>query len=149
MLFQLGLSVYSLRLADRRDRAGDPRQEQNSQKENMLRMLTRALVCTAVLTGSVLVADGQQEAMQLVEKAIVFAKANGKDKVLAEISTLKGTFDKGEIYVFAYDLNGVVLASSEKSQTDRQEHGRDAGFGWQNVPEGHHRHCQEARFRMG
>ena len=76
----------------------------------MLRMLTRGLVCTAVLTGSVLVADGKQDATQLVEKAIAFAKANGKDKVLAEISTLKGPFDKGEIYVFAYDLNGVVLA---------------------------------------
>lgn len=76
----------------------------------MLRLLARSMVCTAMLVGTVLAADEKQEAIQLVEKAIVFAKANGKDKALAEISTLKGVFDKGEMYVFVYDMTGVVVA---------------------------------------
>jgi signal transduction histidine kinase len=37
-------------------------------------------------------------------------KYQGKEKALAEISTPKGMFDKGELYVFAYDLQGVMLA---------------------------------------
>ena len=80
-------------------------------------MLMRGMIfCTVVLTGSVLAADEKQEATKLVESAIVFAKANGKDKALAEINTSKGTFDKGELYVFAYDMNGVVLAHPKNAK---------------------------------
>ena len=38
-----------------------------------------------------------------MDKAAAFVEAQGKEKALAEISTAKGQFDKGEIYVFAYD----------------------------------------------
>jgi cytochrome c len=50
------------------------------------------------------------EAKALVDKAAAFMKANGKDKALAEISKSKGQFDKGELYVFAYDLTGTMVA---------------------------------------
>jgi hypothetical protein len=61
------------------------------------------------LTGAA-VASSVAEATALVDKAIAFYKANGKDKALAEFSNPKGQFVKGELYIFILDLNGVVLA---------------------------------------
>jgi cytochrome c len=81
----------------------------------MLRSFMGCLACAVTLTGQ-LVADEKQDAVALVEKAIVFAKAKGKDKVLAEISTPGGAFDRGELYVFAYDFSGVVLAHPKNAK---------------------------------
>lgn len=50
------------------------------------------------------------DAKALVEKAAAYVKAQGKEKTLAEISKPGGMFDKGESYVFAYDLQGVIVA---------------------------------------
>lgn len=55
-------------------------------------------------------ASEKEDAKALVEKAVAYAAANGKEKAMAEISLPKGPFDKGELYVFAYDLQGVVVA---------------------------------------
>ena len=52
----------------------------------------------------------QKEAKALVEKATAFAEANGKDAAIKEINLAKGQFDKGELYVFAYGMNGQVIA---------------------------------------
>jgi cytochrome c len=54
------------------------------------------------------------EAKAMIEKAATWFKKYGKEKTLAEI-TLAGTDKKGEfldrdLYIFAYDFNGVVLA---------------------------------------
>jgi cytochrome c len=49
-------------------------------------------------------------AVTLVDKAAAFVQAQGKEKALTEISSAKGQFDKGEVYVFAYDLQGVIVA---------------------------------------
>lgn len=75
-----------------------------------MRTLTRCLACAAVVATPYLWADEKRDAVDLVEKAILFAKTNGREKVLAELNTPKGLFDKGELYVFAYDFNGVVVA---------------------------------------
>lgn len=61
------------------------------------------------VTGAAL-ASSAAEATALVDKAIAFYKANGKDKAFAEFSNSKGQFVKGELYIFILDLNGVVLA---------------------------------------
>ncbi len=37
-------------------------------------------------------------------------KYQGREKAVAEISRPRGMFDKGELYVFAYDLQGVMIA---------------------------------------
>ncbi|OGP53534.1 MAG: cache type 2 domain-containing protein [Deltaproteobacteria bacterium RBG_13_52_11] len=50
------------------------------------------------------------EAKALAEKAAGFLKAHGKEKTLAEISKPGGQFDKGEMYVYAFDMTGTVLA---------------------------------------
>jgi cytochrome c len=55
-------------------------------------------------------ATDTDDARKLVKQAAAYVKYQGKEKALAEISTPKGMFDKGELYVFAYDLNGVMLA---------------------------------------
>jgi len=52
----------------------------------------------------------RDEAKTLVKRAAAYVKYQGKQKALAEISTPKGMFDKGELYVFAYDLQGVMIA---------------------------------------
>jgi cytochrome c len=55
-------------------------------------------------------ASGKDDAKDLVKKAAAYVKYQGKEKALAEINKPKGMFDKGETYVFAYDLQGVMVA---------------------------------------
>ena len=51
-----------------------------------------------------------EQAKALVEKAIAFYKANGKEKALAEFSKPKGQFVKGDLYIFAYNPKGTLIA---------------------------------------
>jgi len=62
------------------------------------------------LSAAVSHAADREDAKALVKRAAAYVKYQGKEKALAEISTPKGMFDKGELYVFAYDLQGVMLA---------------------------------------
>ena len=55
-------------------------------------------------------AASQKDAKALVEKAAAYLKANGKDATIKEINQVKGQFDKGELYVFAYDMSGKIIA---------------------------------------
>jgi len=52
----------------------------------------------------------RQEAKALVEKAIAYYKANGREKALAEFSNPKGPFVKGHLYIFAYNPEGTIIA---------------------------------------
>ena len=51
-----------------------------------------------------------EEAKALVEKAIAFYKANGKEKALADFCKSKGQFTKGDLYIFAYNPMGTIIA---------------------------------------
>jgi len=51
------------------------------------------------------------EAKKLVEKAIAFVTANGEEKALKEFNNPKSKFVKGDLYVFALDPKGVMLAN--------------------------------------
>jgi signal transduction histidine kinase len=55
-------------------------------------------------------AGTEAEAKAMVEKAIAYYKANGKDKAFAEVSNNKGQFVKEDLYVTVYDMNGKCLA---------------------------------------
>jgi signal transduction histidine kinase len=55
-------------------------------------------------------AAGKDDAKSMVKNAAASVKYQGKGKALAEISRPRGMFDKGEVYVFAYDLQGVMVA---------------------------------------
>jgi len=52
----------------------------------------------------------QEAAKAMVKKAAAFMKANGEAKTLEEINDLKGQFVKGELYLFAIDLQGHMIA---------------------------------------
>jgi ABC-type uncharacterized transport system substrate-binding protein len=88
----------------------------------MMKKILVLLVAALVLVGmeNILVAEqrkeqgSKEEAKAMIEKAAEWFKKYGKEKTLAEI-TRAGTEKKGEfidrdLYIFAYDYNGVVLA---------------------------------------
>jgi cytochrome c len=50
------------------------------------------------------------DAKAMVEKAAQFYQENGKEKALQEFNNPSGQFVQGELYVFAYDLTGTVIA---------------------------------------
>jgi cytochrome c len=57
----------------------------------------------------------KDDAKALVQDAVKFAKANGKDKFFDEVRSPKGKFHfqegtKKGLYIFVYDEKGVVLA---------------------------------------
>lgn len=75
----------------------------------MKRILTVLFI--ALLPVSIVLASGQaDQAKNMVDQAATFFNANGKDKALAEFNNPKGKFVKGELYIFAYDLNATVIA---------------------------------------
>ncbi len=45
-----------------------------------------------------------------VDSAVKYANENGKDRALREFNDKNGAFFKGDLYVFAYDINGNTLA---------------------------------------
>ena len=77
-------------------------------------MLKRMLM---VLAGAVLfcgAASAEEwtkgDAMKMVEKANSYYKANGREKLLAELNTRNGQFHKGSLYVIAVDMKHNMLA---------------------------------------
>jgi cytochrome c len=80
--------------------------EERAMKRTIAILIVIGLSSFAVLS----YAADRDDAKRLVKQAAAYVKYQGKEKALAEISTPKGTFDKGELYVFAYDLQGVMLA---------------------------------------
>lgn len=70
-------------------------------------------VCFCLCTVNLVSAIHQtmfEEARSLVEKAAAFLKANGREKALMEFNKRDGKFVRGELYVFVYDLDGVMVA---------------------------------------
>ena len=53
----------------------------------------------------------QAETEALVKEAIAFAKTNGKEAAIKEITKVGGKFHRhgGELYVFIYDMDGKVV----------------------------------------
>jgi len=47
---------------------------------------------------------------RFVDNASVYAQEHGRDAALREFNNVNGTFIKGDLYVFAYDMNGTVIA---------------------------------------
>jgi hypothetical protein len=60
-------------------------------------------------------AQTRPDAEAMVKKAIAYAKANGVEKALQEVSDPSGPFTKGELYIFVYDLSGNVMAHGAKT----------------------------------
>lgn len=54
--------------------------------------------------------DKKAEARAMVEQAAAFLSEHGREKGLAVMNKPDGQFVKGDLYVFAFDLNGVMAA---------------------------------------
>ena len=68
------------------------------------------LTMMASLLATSAIAGPKEDAVALVEKAIAHVKAVGKEKALADFNDPKGAFVKGDIYVFAYSMDGMITA---------------------------------------
>lgn len=73
-----------------------------------------ALVLTVFLVVSFAYAQGQfgtaEEAKALMNKAVTYLKANGKDKAFEAFNNKKGAFVNKDLYIFVLDLNGKILS---------------------------------------
>jgi cytochrome c len=81
----------------------------------MRRTLGTLLCLPALCLGLVAQDASPAETEALVKEAIAFAKANGKDAAIKEITRAGGKFHRhgGELYVFIYDLDGKVIAHGQ------------------------------------
>lgn len=79
---------------------------------------------TLIVFGVVYLAQAStaEEAKAFAEKAAAFFKANGKDKAVAEFNNPNGQFKKGDLYVFAQDFNGIMLANGGNPKLAGQNH---------------------------
>ena len=80
---------------------------------------TRRLFLTAAVAATTLTAlpaaqassvATRDEAVAMVKKAIAYAKANGKDKMLAEVNAKAAQFIDRDLYIYVADEKGLVLA---------------------------------------
>ncbi len=73
-----------------------------------------AIVLLMGLVAGLACADDKGTAVVLVKSAVAYIAANGVEKGLDVLNDPKSEFVKGELYVFAYDMNGVMMANSFK-----------------------------------
>jgi len=52
----------------------------------------------------------QEDLVAFVDEAVAYAKDNGRTAALAEFSNPNGSFVRGELYIYAYDFDGITLA---------------------------------------
>lgn len=74
----------------------------------MKKMLMVAVMLFAF--GGMVYASEKDAAKEMVNQAVAFVQAKGRDAAIAEFNNPKGQFVKGELYVFAYDLTATMLA---------------------------------------
>ena len=81
----------------------------------------KRVLCSTVLVAFFVVVGGAHlafagatldDAKALVEKAVAYWKAHGREQALAEMNNPKGQFVKGELYIVAQDFKGNVLANA-------------------------------------
>jgi cytochrome c len=81
----------------------------------MKKMIVVACVLAGLLGGFAFASE-KDTAKALVDEAVAFFNSQGKEKALAEISTSKGVFDKGELYVFVYDFQATIVAHPKNAK---------------------------------
>jgi len=90
----------------------------------------------------------EKDAMAMADKAVAYAKASGRDKLIAEVNGKNPDFIQGELYVVVYGIDGMRLAHPinaklvgksvlDIADVDGKEYGkemvavaRDKGKGW-------------------
>jgi putative tryptophan/tyrosine transport system substrate-binding protein len=89
-------------------------------KKKWICLLAAVVLCwtlSAVLAAQNNSQGTKEEARAMVEKAVEWFKKYGREKTLAEITRggteKKGEFKDRDLYVFAYDFNGVCMAQGD------------------------------------
>jgi signal transduction histidine kinase len=59
-------------------------------------------------------ATTKDELVAFVNEAKEFALSSGEESALTEFSNVSGKFNRGELYIFAYDYTGTVMAHGAK-----------------------------------
>lgn len=54
--------------------------------------------------------DPVSEMVSFVKEAVAYAKATPREEALAEFSDRNGSFFRGNLYIYAYDFDGVTIA---------------------------------------
>jgi hypothetical protein len=75
---------------------------------NFKRLLAALLINIAMIGATFAATPDQAKA--LVDKALAYVKANGTEKAYKEFNTPGSQFFDGELYIFAYDMQGNNLA---------------------------------------
>jgi cytochrome c len=76
----------------------------------MKRLVLAFVISFFIFSVAYAAADSADEAKVMVEKAVAFIKANGKDKAFAEFTDKQGKFIDRHLYIFVVDLTGITLA---------------------------------------
>ncbi len=75
------------------------------------KIMTLIAVCVfASFSGYAAEKSTPEAAKKMVEQAVAYSEANGEENAIKEINRSDGQFVKGELYVFAYDINAVMKA---------------------------------------
>jgi signal transduction histidine kinase len=76
--------------------------------------MRRIILSCMLVFASTLIMDApgatKNEAIAMTKKAIDFYKANGAEKAFEAIKQPNGKFHKGELYIYTYDMEGVVTS---------------------------------------
>ena len=67
-------------------------------------------LATLLLLAGLAAAAPKDDAVGLVQDAAKFMKSKGREAALQECAKPDGPWVKGELYVFAYDFQGVIVA---------------------------------------
>lgn len=87
----------------------------------MKRVIVGLLVLVVSLLSSNLMAADyanptKEDLVAFVNEAVDYVHKEGKEKALAEFMNKDGKFFRGELYIYAYDFDGNVLAHGAKPQ---------------------------------
>jgi cytochrome c len=73
-------------------------------------MVSVVILCMAIGLAYAQDRGTAEEAKAMLDKAVAYYKANGPEKSFATFNDPKGPFVNKDLYIFAVDLNGKVLA---------------------------------------
>jgi cytochrome c len=81
--------------------------------KNILKMMAVGLLALGIQASAVAEEKKRtpEEAVAMVKRGVAYIKEVGQDKAIAEFNNQKGKFVDGSLYIFAYDMKGINLAS--------------------------------------
>ncbi|HEY3276874.1 MAG TPA: cache domain-containing protein [Syntrophorhabdaceae bacterium] len=91
----------------------------------MKRIVSVMILVLMVSVGVAFIANAatMDDAKVLVDKALVYMKAHGLERTIAEVNgNPKGQLTKGDLYVIIQDFNGVILANGGNPKLTGQNH---------------------------